>query len=62
MMRISGTSSKATMARLVDAARIEVLPTRAVEVQIVAEVPKTRTITVTSSPSKGPDGNGSDGA
>jgi methylenetetrahydrofolate reductase (NADPH) len=55
MKRISSGSgtATATVVRLVAAARIEVLPTPSVEDQILAQVPRTRTVTVTSSPSKG---------
>ena len=46
-------STTATLARLVDQARVEVLPTAAVEDQVLSHVPRSRTITVTASPSRG---------
>jgi methylenetetrahydrofolate reductase (NADPH) len=46
-------SATSTLVRLVDRARLEVLPTAAVEDQVLGNVPRSRTITVTASPSKG---------
>jgi methylenetetrahydrofolate reductase (NADPH) len=44
---------RATLARLVAHARLEVLPTPSAERLVLAHVPLTRTVTVTASPSKG---------
>src|SRR4051812_13878246 len=46
-------SPPATLARLVANTRVEVLPTSAVEDRVVAHLPRSRTVTVTSSPSRG---------
>ena len=46
-------SSAATMARLLEHARYEVLPTASSEDKLLEHVPRDRTITVTASPSKG---------
>ena len=43
----------ATMIRLLENARYEVLPTASTEDKVLASVPRDRTITVTASPSKG---------
>jgi methylenetetrahydrofolate reductase (NADPH) len=46
-------SPTATLARLVANARVEVLPTPSVEDLVLAHLPRSRTVTVTASPSKG---------
>ena len=46
-------STPATLARLVRNARMEILPTPAVEDRVLAHLPRSRTVTVTSSPSRG---------
>lgn len=46
-------ASAATMSRLLEHARYEVLPTAATEDKLLAHVPREREITVTASPSKG---------
>ena len=46
-------SSAATMARLLEHARYEVLPTASTEDKLLEHVPRDRTITVTASPGKG---------
>lgn len=46
-------SSSATMVRLLENARYEVLPTATIEDKVLGQVPVGRTITVTASPSKG---------
>jgi methylenetetrahydrofolate reductase (NADPH) len=40
-----------TLARLVAHARVEVLPTPSVEDRVLAHLPRSRTVTVTASPS-----------
>jgi methylenetetrahydrofolate reductase (NADPH) len=45
-------SPTATLARLVANARVEVLPTPSVEDLVLAHLPRSRTVTVTASPSK----------
>ena len=47
------TRATATMVRLLEHARYEVLPTPSVEEQVLANVATTTTVTVTASPSKG---------
>jgi methylenetetrahydrofolate reductase (NADPH) len=46
-------SPTATLARLVANARVEVLPTPSIEELVLAHLPRSRTVTVTASPSKG---------
>jgi methylenetetrahydrofolate reductase (NADPH) len=46
-------SPTATLARLVANARVEILPTPSVEDSVLAHLPRSRTVTVTASPSKG---------
>lgn len=46
-------SPTATLARLVANARVEVLPTQSAEDLVLAHLPRSRTVTVTASPSKG---------
>jgi methylenetetrahydrofolate reductase (NADPH) len=46
-------ASAATMTRLLEHARYEVLPTASTEDKVLARVPRDRTVTVTASPSKG---------
>jgi methylenetetrahydrofolate reductase (NADPH) len=48
-------SSAATMTRLLEHARYEVLPTASTEDKLLEHVPRDRTITVTASPGKGLD-------
>lgn len=50
---IRSKSVREAMARLLDHARYEVLPTATAEEKVLANVPVGRTITVTASPSKG---------
>jgi methylenetetrahydrofolate reductase (NADPH) len=45
----------ATLVRLLDNARYEVLPTASTEDKVLAHLPRDRTVTVTASPSKGLD-------
>jgi methylenetetrahydrofolate reductase (NADPH) len=46
-------ATPAAMARLLNAARYEVIPTATIEAKVVAAVPREVTITVTASPNKG---------
>jgi methylenetetrahydrofolate reductase (NADPH) len=46
-------STTGMLVRLVDHARLELLPTPSVEDQVLAHLPRSRTVTVTASPSKG---------
>ena len=48
-----GESPTATLARLVANARVEVLPTPSAEDLVLAHLPRSRTVTLTASPSRG---------
>lgn len=50
---MSAPSLTSTLHRLVDHARIEVLPTPSVEDLVLAHIPRSRTLTVTASPGRG---------
>jgi methylenetetrahydrofolate reductase (NADPH) len=55
VIRVLEKSPAATLARLVANARVEVMPTPSVEDLVLAHLPRSRTVTVTASPSKGLD-------
>lgn len=51
--RVTGRSSGRAVARVLEQARYEVLPTAAAEDQVLAHLPRERVVTITASPTKG---------